>query len=192
MEPPWQDSFRETKRGKGSMSQSVSQQPASSASKSGSFTRAIGYALAGAICSAVVAALSYGLGYRIALGLVGSRLAVNATDAVVRVNARIGWGWIGAAIGTLVGLSVGSLRRRPVGLAFLGGVLGALTFMMDNPRTTRSANGLINWVTIAGIGGLIACGIAKVAESLKKRHIEADACTERQFRGEGRSDDEPG
>jgi hypothetical protein len=145
--------------------------------KTGSVVRAIAYILLGGVCSAVVGALSYGIGYLISLGLGQGSLALRAAtviNAIVPLSEWTGWGWIGAAVGMVVGLSVGAAGRKRVGLGLLGGILGALVFMIDNPRTMDFTNGLINWTIIAGIGGLIACGIASVAQGLKKYDADED------------------
>ncbi len=104
-------------------SERVSEQPMPPITrKTGSVVRAIAYILLGGVCSAVVGALSYGIGYLISLGLGQGSLALRAAtviNAIVPLSEWTGWGWIGAAVGTVVGLSVGAAGRKRVGLGLL-------------------------------------------------------------------------
>jgi len=145
------------------------------ASKTGSVARMIAYILVGTVCSMVVGALSYVVGNLIGMRLQPGSISAAVIDPFATVCDKIGWGWIGAAVGTIVGVSVGAFRQKPVGLGFLGAILGGLVFIIANPRTTSSVmDGLISWAVIAGIGGLIACSIAGFARALKKRDGDAE------------------
>jgi hypothetical protein len=140
------------------------------ASKTGSVARVMAYTVFGSACSTLVAALSYLVGNLIGMRLRPGQNFLDTIDPIVTASDRFGWGWTGAILGTIVGVSVGAIRQKPVvGLGFLGAIVGALVFIVANPRTTSSVmDGSISSAIIAGVGGLIACGISGFAKALKK------------------------
>jgi hypothetical protein len=123
--------------------------------------------LVAAVCSTFIGALSYGVGN--ALGMRLDQRPMEMLITLIATSQSIGWGLLGAIVGGVAGLIVGAIQRKPAGLLFIGMILGAVAFVVDNPWTTGSAmDGAINWATIAGVGGLLTCAMAEIAKCCKK------------------------